>query len=256
VRGKAGWRRRWDKKSPKNFTLRSVVTGVTTKDPLPQEWQRYPFWAAACCGNFVEKFVEKPLDHRQMARDRIGDKMKVIFLQDVPNVASAGDVKEVANGYARNYLFPKKLAALATPAELQKLESRRQADARRQAGLEQEAESLAEVLGNLTVALKVRAGAKDRIYGSVTTAAIAKEIKRLIGHEIDKHNIELEEPIRELGSHQVSIRLTRNVTANVNVLVEAKEEEEKEEKQKEETDKEPETEQTSTDSSAPANHEN
>ena len=154
--------------------------------------------------------------------------MEVIFLQDVPNVASAGDVKTVANGYARNFLFPKKLAALATPAELQKLESRRQADAHRQAGLEQEAEALAQVLGDLTIALKVRAGAKDRIYGSVTTTAIAREIKRLSGHEIDKRNIELEEPIRELGSHQVPIRLTKNVTANVNVLVEAKEEKEKE----------------------------
>ena len=165
--------------------------------------------------------------------------MEVIFLQDVPNMASAGDVKTVANGYARNFLFPKKLAVLATTAELQKLESRHQADARRQAGLEQEAEALAEVLADLTVALKVRAGTKDRIYGSVTTAAIAKEIKRLIGHEIDKHNIELEEPIRELGSHQVSIRLTKNVTANVNVLVEAKEEKEKEqEEEKKEKEKE------------------
>ena len=163
--------------------------------------------------------------------------MKVVFLQDVPNVASAGEVKKVANGYARNFLFPKKLAALATPAELQKLEYRRQADARRQAGLEQEAEALAEVLADLTVALKVRAGAKDRIYGSVTTAAIAKEIKRLSGHEIDKHNIELEEPIRELGSHQVAIRLTKNVTANVNVLVEAKEEEKEKEPEGKEIEK-------------------
>ncbi|TET75878.1 MAG: 50S ribosomal protein L9 [Dehalococcoidia bacterium] len=168
-----------------------------------------------------------------MARGRIGGRMKVIFLQDVPNVASAGEMKNVANGYARNFLFPKKLAALATPAELQKLESRHQADARRQVGLEQEAEALAQVLADLTVALKVRAGAKGRIYGSVTTAAIAKEIKRLSGQEIDKHNIEIEEPIRELGSHQVSIRLTKNVTANVSVLVEAKEEEKEKGKEKE-----------------------
>ena len=163
--------------------------------------------------------------------------MKVIFLQDVPNVASAGEVKNVANGYARNFLFPKKLATLAIPAELQKLESRHQADARRQAGLEQEAEALAQVLADLTVALKVRAGAKGRIYGSVTTAAIAKEIKRLSGQEIGKHNIELEEPIRELGSHQVSIRLTKNVTANVSVLVEAKEEEKEKEPEGKEIEK-------------------
>jgi large subunit ribosomal protein L9 len=166
--------------------------------------------------------------------------MKVVFLQDVPGVASAGTVKEVASGYARNFLFPKKLAALATASELQKLDSRREADARRQATLEQEAEALAQVLNGLNVALKVRAGTKGRIYGSVTNAAISKEIKRISGHEIDKHSIEIEEPIKELGSHQVSIRLTKNVTATVNVLVEPKEETVKEPKPETEQGKEPE----------------
>lgn len=164
--------------------------------------------------------------------------MRVIFVQDVPNVASAGDLKEVADGYARNFLFPKKLAIIATPAELQKLESRRQANARRQASVEQEAEALAQVLTDLTVALKVRAGTRDRIYGSVTSADIAKEIERLIGHEIDKRNIELEEPIRELGSYQVSIRLTKNVTANVSVLIEPEKEQETEAKGTEKKEKE------------------
>lgn len=165
--------------------------------------------------------------------------MKVVFLQDVPNVASAGEVKKVADGYARNYLFPKELAALATSAELQKLESRHQADARRQTGLEQEAEALAQVLGDLTVVIKVRAGTKDRIYGSVTGAAISKEIKRLSGHGVDKHTIELGEPIKELGRHKVSIRLTKNVTATVNVIVEPKEEVAKEPKQKKKQEPEP-----------------
>ena len=168
--------------------------------------------------------------------------MKIVFLQDVPNVASAGTVKEVANGYARNFLFPKKLAVLATPVELQKLDARREADARRQSTLEQGAEALAQVLEALTVALRVRAGTKGRIYGSVTSAAIAKEIKRISGHVIDKHTIELEEPIRELGSHQVSIRLTKNVIATVNVLVEPKEETAKEPKPETEQEKEPEEE--------------
>ena len=149
--------------------------------------------------------------------------MKVVFLQDVTNVASAGDVKKVADGYARNYLFPKQLAVLATPAEMQKLESRLKADARRQSTEEQEAQAFAQVLEELTVGIKVRAGTKDRIYGSVTSAAIAKELKRLTGQDIDKHTIEIEEPIKVLGSHKVSLRLTRNVTATVSVMVEAKE---------------------------------
>ncbi len=156
--------------------------------------------------------------------------MKVIFIEDVPNVASAGDVKKVANGYARNYLFPKKLAALATDAEMKKLESRQQAETRRQAGVDQEAQALAQLLGEQTVTLKARAGTKDRIYGSITNAAIAKELKRLTGEAIDKHTIEIAEPIKVLGEHKVSVKLAKNVTASVTVVVEPKAEAEKEAK--------------------------
>lgn len=150
--------------------------------------------------------------------------MKVIFLQDVPNVASAGQVKEVADGYSRNYLLPRKLAVVATPAELNKLEAQRQADARRQARSEQEAEALAQTLQGMTLVFKARVGDKDRIYGSITSSDIASELKKLSGHDVDKRRIELEEPIRELGSHQVSIKLTKNVTADVSVVVEKEEE--------------------------------
>ncbi len=156
--------------------------------------------------------------------------MKVVFIEDVPNVASAGDVKKVADGYARNYLFPKKLAALATEAELRKLDSRHQAEARRQTSQEQEARALAEILEELTVALKARAGTKNRIYGSITNAAIAKELKRLTGQAVDKHAIEIGEPIKELGEHKVAVKLTAHVTATVRVVVEAREEAEKEPK--------------------------
>jgi len=146
--------------------------------------------------------------------------MKVVFLQDVPNVAKAGDVKEVSDGYSRNYLLPRKLAVLATPAELKNVELQRQANARREVRTEQEAEAFAKVLQDTTVVLKMRAGTKEKLYGSVTSADIAKEIKRLTKQEVDKRKIELTEPIRELGSHQVSIKLTKDVTAIVNVLVE------------------------------------
>jgi len=146
--------------------------------------------------------------------------MKVVFLQDVPKVAKAGDVKEVSDGYSRNYLLPKKLAVIATPAELKNVELQRQANARREVRTEQEAEAFAKVLQDTTVVLKMRAGTKEKLYGSVTSADIAKEIKRLTKQEVDKRKIELTEPIRELGSHQVSIKLTKDVTAIVNVLVE------------------------------------
>jgi large subunit ribosomal protein L9 len=146
--------------------------------------------------------------------------MKVIFLQDVPNVAKAGNVKEVADGYSRNYLIPQKLAVIATPAELKKLEVQKQADTRREVRTEQEAEAFAKVLQDTTVVLKMRAGTKEKLYGSVTTADIAREIKKLTKQDVDKRRIALVEPIRELGSHQVSIKLTKDVTAVVNVVVE------------------------------------
>jgi len=145
--------------------------------------------------------------------------MKVVFLQDVPKVAKAGDVKEVSDGYSRNYLLPRKLAVVATPAELKNLELQRQANARREVRTEQEAEAFAKVLQDTNVVLKMRAGTKEKLYGSVTSADIAKEIKKLTKQEVDKRKIELAEPIRELGSHQVSIKLTKDVTAIVNVVV-------------------------------------
>lgn len=146
--------------------------------------------------------------------------MKVVFLQDVPNVAKAGDVKDVADGYSRNYLLPKKLAVAATPAEIKKLELERQADSRRQIRSDQEAEALAQVLKDTTVTIKVRAGAKERLYGSVTSADIAREIKRLTKQEIDKRKIELAEPIHQLGSYQASIKLNKDIAATVNIVVE------------------------------------
>ena len=164
--------------------------------------------------------------------------MKVVFLQDVPNVARAGDVKDVADGYSRNYLIPRKLAVVATSAELNRLESQRKAEVRRQARTEQDAEAFAKVLQDTTVVLKRRAGTKDKLYGSVTSADIAKEIKKLTKQDIDKRKIELEEPIRELGSHQVSIKLTKDVTATVNVVVGAEAEPEAKPEKKQEKKKE------------------
>ena len=160
--------------------------------------------------------------------------MKVVFLQDVPHVARAGDVKEVADGYSRNYLIPKKLAAPATPAELRKLELLRQSSAYRQVRSEQEAEDLAQTLKDTTLVFKVRAGAKEKLYGSVTSGDIAKEILKVTKHEVDKRKIEVGEPIRELGRHQVSIKLLKDITATVTVVVEPEAEPEaKPEKKKE-----------------------
>lgn len=146
--------------------------------------------------------------------------MKVVFLEDVPNVAKAGDIKEVADGYFRNFLLPRKLATVATPAELKRLETQRQAEARREAKLEKEAENFAKLLQDTTVVIRMRAGKDNKLYGSVTSADIAKEIKKLTKQDIDKRRIELPEPIRELGKREVSIKLTKDITATITVVVE------------------------------------
>jgi len=151
-----------------------------------------------------------------------GVTMKVVFLKDVPNVASAGQMKEVADGYGRNYLIPKKLAVLATSAELKKLEAQRQAEARREAKFGAEAGALSQAIASLEIKLSAKVGEQNRLYGSITSGDIAAEVQRLTGKEIDKRKVELAEPIKELGSYEIPIKLSKDITAKVKVLVEEK----------------------------------
>ena len=146
--------------------------------------------------------------------------MRVIFVQDVPEVAKAGEIKEVADGYGRNFLLPRKLAVLASSSELKKLEAQRQAEARHRIRSEVQVETIAERLQGLSLTLQARAGAQGRLYGSITAADIAKEIQKLTGEEVDKRKIELEEPLRQLGSYEVSIRLSGGVSPKIRVVVE------------------------------------
>lgn len=146
--------------------------------------------------------------------------MKVIFVKDVPNVARAGEIKEVAAGYGRNFLLPKGLAALATPAALKKTQSQHQIEAKRQAQSEEEALAFAESIKDFSLMLKARAGAKGRLYGSITNSDIARELEAQTGHKLDKRRIELEEPIRELGEYEVLIKLTKNVAPKLKIVVE------------------------------------
>jgi len=142
--------------------------------------------------------------------------MKVIFVQDVPNVAKAGEVKEVANGYGRNFLIPKKLALLAeSPASITQLKIKIQSQADTQAELIK----LAQQLEGKDIILKARAGAKDRLHGSITSADIASELDRSAGIVIDKRKIELDEPIRQLGNYEVAIRLAKDIIPKIKVTV-------------------------------------
>jgi large subunit ribosomal protein L9 len=146
--------------------------------------------------------------------------MKVIFTKDVPSVARAGEVKEVADGYGRNFLLPRGLATLATPAALKTVESLRQAEARHQAQSDEEAQAIAEILADFSLTLKAKAGAKGRLHGSITSADIAREIETQTGCQVNKRKIELEEPIHQLGEYEVAIKLTKELVPKLKVVVE------------------------------------
>ena len=149
--------------------------------------------------------------------------MKVVFLQDVTNVARAGEIKEVASGYGRNFLIPKKLALLANPPALSTIKTRLKTEASSQVQTEDGLAGLAQQLEGKEITLKARVGAKDRLYGSITSADIASELQNTSGVVIDKRKIELADPIRQLGSYEVAIKLAKDIIPKIKVTVTEKE---------------------------------
>jgi len=145
--------------------------------------------------------------------------MKVIFLQDVPNVARAGQIKEVANGYGRNYLIPRRLAVLARSEVINTISKKLEITAQSQAQTEAELLELASHLNDREIVLEARAGVKDRLYGSITAADIAAELENVTGFAIDKRKIVLDEPIRQVGSYDIAIRLAKDIVPQIRVTV-------------------------------------
>ena len=144
--------------------------------------------------------------------------MKVILLKDVDRLGQAGEIVQVADGFARNYLIPQHNALMATDANVAQFESRRRqheaAADREQRG----AAGLAQELEKASLTAQVKVGEGDRLFGSVTTQNIADLLKEQ-GHEIDRRGIELDEPIRTLGVYNVKLRLHPEVTATVKLWV-------------------------------------
>jgi large subunit ribosomal protein L9 len=145
--------------------------------------------------------------------------MKVLLIQDVDNVGYAGDIKSVADGYGRNFLMPQKLAVLATPGALKQADTIRKAAEKRRAHEKADAEAIANQLVNLELAFERRAGETGKLYGSVTSADIVEAIKAKTGLEIDKRKVTLHEPVRLLGSQDVTIRLMIDVATTIKVTV-------------------------------------
>jgi len=143
--------------------------------------------------------------------------VKVILQQDVPNLGQAGEIKQVAPGYFRNFLLPRGLAVQASHGQMRALQtSSTHRDAQRSRATDQSS-ALARRLGELTVRIPVRLGEQGRIYGSVTNKDIAEALEQQAETTVDRHSIELREPLKSIGQHTVPIKLEHGVEASVQV---------------------------------------
>ena len=147
--------------------------------------------------------------------------MKVLFLKDVTGTAKPGDVKEVAPGYARNFLFPKHLAVVADERVVDQIRKREEATRRRAEKQLTDAREVAGRLRKLTVTIYAKTGEGGRLFGSVTNTDVALQLKREAGIDVDKRKIEIEPPIRSLGPHEVSVELHPEITETLKVVVAA-----------------------------------
>jgi large subunit ribosomal protein L9 len=145
--------------------------------------------------------------------------MKVLLTQDVYNLGRAGDVKNVADGYGRNYLLPRGLAILATPVALKRAERIKQVAVEKRAREKADVDSLAQMIGGVALTFNVRAGEKGKLFGSITATHIADAISKKIGIEFDKRKVALREPIRDVGTFTVPVRLSAEVAPAVTVVV-------------------------------------
>ena len=145
--------------------------------------------------------------------------MRVLLTKDVENIGRAGDVKEVADGYGRNFLLPRKLAVAAGRGAEVEAKRLRDAAVRRETKERNEAQGVADEIDNKTVVVRLKVGAEDKAFGSITNQDIAAALKAQHRVEIDRHKIDLKEPIKTLGEHQVALKLHRDVSAHVNVIV-------------------------------------
>lgn len=146
--------------------------------------------------------------------------MKIILQQTVDKLGHPGDIVEVADGYARNYLVPRGLAVKATRGGMRQIESLRRAHGVRVSAAKAEAEGVASRLAGTPITVRGRVGEEGKLFGSVTSAEIVAEIERQTGVVVDRRDVHLEEPIRSVGSHEVGVHLFQDVDPVVTVQVE------------------------------------
>ena len=145
--------------------------------------------------------------------------MRVMLIKDVESVGLAGDVKEVADGYGRNYLIPRRLAIIAGKGAEAEARRLREAVVKREAKDRDEAQELADLIDNKTVVVRLKVGAEDKVFGAITNDDIATALRLQHQVEVDRRKIELKDPLKQLGEHQVPLRLHRDVLANINLII-------------------------------------
>ena len=145
--------------------------------------------------------------------------MKVILLQDVKGVGKKDTIVNAADGYARNFLFPQKLAVEATPGAMKGIEKMRKAEAEREAERRAQATATAESLRGKVINMSVKTGSQGRLYGSITSAEVAAELKKQHGVDIDKRDIKCEN-IRTVGDVSIEVRVYKDINAKMTVHVE------------------------------------
>lgn len=147
--------------------------------------------------------------------------MKVIVIKDTKNVGKKGDIKNVSDGYAKNFLIPKGIVMEATDANIRDLERKKAADAEKRATDKASAEVLKKKLSEIETVLKTKAGEGGKVFGSVTSKDISDALKEQHGIEIDKKKIVLDTPIKQLGEYTVEAKLYQEVTGSFKVTVTA-----------------------------------
>ena len=146
--------------------------------------------------------------------------MKILLTQDVQGLGKVGQVREVHNGYARNYLLPRGIAVAATAAEMKKREIQQSAKAVQEARVSGANRRLAQRISTVQLLFKAKVGEQHRLFGSITATDIAEALEKQVGEPIDRHKLLLDEPIKHLGTYRVAVHLARDLSPEVTVVVE------------------------------------
>ena len=156
--------------------------------------------------------------------------MKVVLLEDVPGKGRAGEMKEVSKGYAKNFLLPRGLALIATPAVKKRVELRLEKERLEESVDREKLVELAQQIEGKEIRFKARIGAGERLFGSITAADVAEELSGTIGSVVDKKKIDIEKPFRQAGSYEIAVKLASDIKPKITVVIEEEEEKQTEQK--------------------------